>query len=477
MSGLSNRGVISYFKKNWEFKIAFFIVAYYFLTNIVLESAHSHQIRGLSNNLRVVPDQVIKHYDQTVDITNAKKYAYVQYATSYEYLNLAVINFIVLRESGSKIKNLVILYDSKLQQYSNNGETPWTRLSGLSLKHHITLKPVKLLQLRDSASTSWASSFTKFHIFNLVEYDRVVYFDSDSMLVNTLFDEDGVHTEKPSNLDELFKIPKEITYVLPQAYWLNNIVEDKGSFQNKYNRKVTIPTQKQYGLRMQKLVNDIKDLDFADAFTKLPALIYERHKHDNRDDFFANHVMVLTPSREVFTELLRYIHNPFHWRLFKRSRLRKQTDYDMEILNKYLDDELKSKSGIKVGILPHRTYGVLTGEFKEKWHRRFVAEPEFLPFIDKHSNKDWNSREASKHIKLVHFSDSPIPKPWEFDSNLEYYNRHKIWCSKDDTELYLKTYPTEHKPKITDDCDSVRLWDYYRDQFRLLKEKYWVLDF
>ena len=101
---------------------------------------------------------------------------------------------------------------------------------------------------------------------------------------------------------------------------------------------------------------------------------------------FANHIMVITPSKNTFQELMRYIHNPWWWSITNRGSLRKPNDYDMEILNKYLNNELQRKR-INVGILPHRVYGVLTGEFGEEWHERFVVEPQYLPFINKNQIK------------------------------------------------------------------------------------------
>ena len=68
--------------------------------------------------------------------------------------------------------------------------------------------------------------------------------------------------------------------------------------------------------------------------------------------------------------------------------------YDMEILN-----ELYGQSAL---VLPHRKYGLLTGEFRSKNHTNY------------HGNdyEIWDPQRALAEASLVHFSDHPLPKPW-----------------------------------------------------------------
>ncbi|KAK6458009.1 alphaN-acetylglucosamine transferase [Scheffersomyces xylosifermentans] len=472
------RETLRYLRKNWEYKIAIFVILYYVVSNIILETTHTFREIGLNNRLRVLPIEVIQYYDKSREIgddgLNPEKFAYMQYATNYEYLNLAVMNFIVLKRSGTKVENFVILYDQQLHHADHD---IWNRMFHLANRNGIHLKPVPLLTARFSDESSWSGSFTKFHIFNQLEFDRVVFFDSDSMLINIPREGDlnleTLHNAY-GNLDELFKLPKEIRFALPQAYWLNNAVE--GKEYHKFNKKLEIPNDKRYKLRLRKLVSDIIRLnDPSQEFELLPTLVYEHHKFDNFDDFFANHVMVFTPSKDIFNSLMKYLYNPWWWHIFSRSSLKQKKDYDMEIMNKYLNDQLRSHQDIKIGILPHRVYGVLTGEFKEEWHKRFVVEPQYLPFIQKKDKNDgWNAMEVFKQIRLIHFSDAPIPKPWEDQDNLHYYNSFKIACENDSKEEFEKTYP-EWKPRLTSDCDSVDIWNWYREEFKILQKDFWIL--
>lgn len=453
------------FTQNWEFKIAIFVILYFVFSHYVLENTHIVKERGLRKHLKVIPEEVVSYYEKQ-PLENPEKLAYVQYATNYDYLNLAILNFAHLQEGNTQVPNLVILYDEILQHHTSH---KWNNLYQVANHYKITLKPVPLIKVNYNDDTPWAASFTKFHVFNQVEFDRVVYFDSDSMLVNPKV-ENGEITSTYSNIDELFKIPKELEFVLPQAYWLNNVVEGKSPL--KYKKKLDIPDAKRYGLRTRKLVNDISE---TKDWRLLPLLIFEAHKFDNPDNFFANHVMVVTPSKTTFDRIMEYVHNPITWLITNRKNLRKKSEYDMEILNKYLDNELQ-KGTTNVGILPHRVYGVLTGEFREPWHERFVVEPQYLPFIKKRSNRGWDAMETLQRVKLIHFSDSPIPKPWEVeedDDEYEHpYNAKLIYCKTGNMTEYRAKY-SHFKPRLVDDCDSVEIWNWLRKEFNREKEGVW----
>ncbi|KAG8528795.1 uncharacterized protein KY384_006483 [Bacidia gigantensis] len=69
--------------------------------------------------------------------------------------------------------------------------------------------------------------------------------------------------------------------------------------------------------------------------------------------------------------------------------------YDMEILNRFYGDSAL--------VLPHRGYGVLSGEFRKSEHRTFLGNDE----------GSWDAQQITQEgAKLVHFSDFPLPKPW-----------------------------------------------------------------
>lgn len=53
-------------------------------------------------------------------------------------------------------------------------------------------------------------------------------------------------------------------------------------------------------------------------------------------------------------------------------------------------------------ILPHRPYNLLTSEFRLKSHTSYLGT----------DDEEWNPVSVLEEAKLVHFSDSQVPKPW-----------------------------------------------------------------
>lgn len=78
-------------------------------------------------------------------------------------------------------------------------------------RYNVKLRPVRLLDERGETTrgnsqgfSTWDTSMTKLHAFELTEYDRVLSLDSDI----TLF----------QHMDELFLLPKAAV-AMPRAYW------------------------------------------------------------------------------------------------------------------------------------------------------------------------------------------------------------------------------------------------------------------
>jgi hypothetical protein len=69
----------------------------------------------------------------------------------------------------------------------------------------LRLQPVKTIATTKGDAT-WAQSLTKFNAFRLSQYSRVLYFDSDSLVLNSM--------------DHYFLAPLA-RLAVPRAYWLN----------------------------------------------------------------------------------------------------------------------------------------------------------------------------------------------------------------------------------------------------------------
>ena len=75
-------------------------------------------------------------------------------------------------------------------------------------------------------------------------------------------------------------------------------------------------------------------------------------------------------------------------------KVREKNDYDMDILNRFYEDSAM--------VLPHRQYGLISGEFRLTNHKNYLGN----------SIEKWDPERVLKEASLVHFSDWPIPKPW-----------------------------------------------------------------
>ncbi|KAL5041252.1 hypothetical protein BDW71DRAFT_13511 [Aspergillus fruticulosus] len=68
--------------------------------------------------------------------------------------------------------------------------------------------------------------------------------------------------------------------------------------------------------------------------------------------------------------------------------------YDMELLNEFYGDSAM--------VLPHRQYGLISGEFRSENHTIFLGSDDEV----------WDPDKVLADAKFVHFSDWPLPKPW-----------------------------------------------------------------
>ncbi|KAF7182025.1 hypothetical protein CNMCM7691_001413 [Aspergillus felis] len=103
-------------------------------------------------------------------------------------------------------------------------------------------------------------------------------------------------------------------------------------------------------------------------------------------------LIVIEPSYREFKALMESAQPALHGQVEVDSN--ETHGYDMELLNnRYADSAL---------VLPHRQYGLVTGEFRKKDHRNFFGN----------DYETWDPDKVLTEAKLVHFSDWPLPKPW-----------------------------------------------------------------
>ncbi|CAH0057762.1 unnamed protein product, partial [Clonostachys solani] len=246
------------------------------------------------------------------------KFAYAQYATNLDYLCNSVINFRKLRRYGAKY-DLVLIYPTGWSEGTSREAKAISKIREHLPEVH--LRPFDIVSASKGDST-WRDSLTKFHSFALTEWTRVLAFDSDSLVLNSM--------------DHYFLSPLA-PIAVPRAYWLT----EKG-----------------------------KDVDIA-------------------KQVLGSHVMLLEPNEGRYQKII--------------EEAKRSGDFDMEVVNHLFQDSAM--------ILPHRRLALLTGEFRNKDHSKYLA-----PDVD----EEWNAMGEVSRSVLVHFSDWPLPKPWKHRTKQEF---------------------------------------------------------
>lgn len=170
----------------------------------------------------------------------------------------------------------------------------------------------------------------------------------------------------------------------------------------------------------------ISTAEWADSYTKLLAFNqtqYERVLSLDSDS------TILQPMDELF--LLQPSVQEFE-RITYAINTAKTGAYDMEIVN-----DLYGRSCM---VLPHRRYGLLTGEFRAKKHENYLGN----------AYEVWDPEVVFREAKFLHFSDWPFPKPWLAYSKSE-FERAMPKCGRDGGG--------------NEDCRARDLWVGFYDDF------------
>lgn len=175
-------------------------------------------------------------------------------------------------------------------------------------------------------AATWSNSLTKLHIFALTDYKRVIYFDSDGIVLN--------------NLDHLFLAPEA-------------------------------------RIALRKLL-------YVDCRHPVFFIILSARAYWLEPGKLASHIMVVMPEKVIMDRVKDWVEHGGN-----------AVGFDMEVMN-----TLFSNSSL---ILPHRGYAMLTGEFRNKDHSRYLAD-------DITPNPRWNPHEELSKAYYIHFSDWPLPK-------------------------------------------------------------------
>ena len=136
-------------------------------------------------NIKQIPYSTIeKLYEKSLDSDKEidwSSYAYVNYVTDFDYLCNTVIQFKKLHEAGSKADLVAIIGRNLLSKADEHHDTKSLLTKLREISNKVVIKPVDDI-IKPSDHTPWNKSLTKLSVFNLTEYERVIYFDNDAVI-------------------------------------------------------------------------------------------------------------------------------------------------------------------------------------------------------------------------------------------------------------------------------------------------------
>lgn len=437
---------------------------------------YTHQISGYIDfdrvHIKYIYPEVISLLNNKLDKKNDvdwSSFAYIFYATDYTSVCNSIMLIHQLKGFKSKAQFL-LLANTQILDPKVYGED-YENLIKFSDSYDVKIKPVDVT-INDEGSY-WEASFTKLEIFNQFDYERLIYLDTDSILPN-------------GNLDELFFIPPAKLATVT-AYWLTEGLLKKSK--TDYHNSERVLDSDDRMANVQKVLDIIENYKgelplgnknkeqeyLRNQKTFFNTLYNSLPNYESLDEFFFSSIlMVITPSMDIKK------------RMIDSYKARKKHDFDMDMLNRYIFhprlilSEQQSRN-VKNDIpdlllLPHRVYGCLTGQLNfESKHDSFLADPQDQPYIGSTSSKKpyydvsdipEPSKEWLPNVKYMHFSDAPLPKPWNWKDPNADYMKHKKRCPNDP---FFKDI-TIHSDLTTTDCNAGKMWEKFHETFAQLRK-------
>lgn len=355
-----------------------------------------------------------------------EKLAYVNYVTDVEYLCNSLLMFDALKNKyHTKAKLVVMVGEKVLKETEDEKHTHIQQLIHRIRAidpNQVVIKTVPDIT-KSSDGTPWKESFTKLNVFNLVEFDRIIYMDNDAML--------------QGHMDELFFLPDYVKFAAPVDYWTLHQSDLKTAHKELKKDKLSINLEK-YTSALSNRVRNGKEI-----YNHLPRLPY--HLYMTKDVAKAlldsastvghllqgrgqtritwtTDLMVIKPSAETFT-YIKEIAIP--------SIMKHKEEYDMDVINNELYNmrkqvtkqfalfrKLRSAFTPEVLVLPFSRYSLLTGSIKNPDHAIFL-ENDVIGFkrVEKNGNELTEEiHDIVKKAKYIHYSDFPLGKPWNYPS-------------------------------------------------------------
>ena len=124
-------------------------------------------------------------------------YAFVTVLSTNNYYKGVVALFESLKRTNTKYNNFVVIVNEDIDE---------DIINKLNNRGYIVIKKNKISFdfVKNDSYTYWHNTFDKFHVFDLVEFDKIVYLDSDMYIAR--------------NIDELFDYPHMSAVIAGKGY-------------------------------------------------------------------------------------------------------------------------------------------------------------------------------------------------------------------------------------------------------------------
>lgn len=129
-----------------------------------------------------------------------KKYAYATILSTDSYLPGVLALYKSIKKTNTKVSDFVVIVNQDIKKETINR----LEQNGIVVKTMPKVNVPKEIKARNKLIPHWNNTFDKFNIFNLTDYDKVVYLDSDIYVAE--------------NIDELFKKQNMSAVVSGKSY-------------------------------------------------------------------------------------------------------------------------------------------------------------------------------------------------------------------------------------------------------------------
>ena len=336
---------------------------------------------------------------------------------NYSYMTLLsddsyIFGIILLNKS---LKEVNSAYPLEVLVTSNVSKPVLNILEQLNLKYYV-VEPLKSdeitqynSQIDSSFAVTWHLCMTKFELFKMTQFDKIIYLDADIMVIK--------------NLDHLFEYP-HLTSALDGEYFdlwpeyphLNAGIIVIKPDEEEYNKLIDFYKNKAYQtwdrpgcLADQEVLNM-----FYEDWPNRPELHLNKYY-----DIFAPYILdeqIEEIDREGY--FIHYVGRK-PWRAFQKNPIERYTEYYYDKAHNLIQEEVNlldwnaAKAQLKIAV-----YGICKDEFVnvDKYVKCF-SKADYLCLLDTGSTDGtWEYLQEAQKIYPNLIIDQQIITPWRYDT-------------------------------------------------------------